>query len=174
MPHRPEVRRYAPQVRSVFHFCYAFWYSFSNWQRQSHFFCTFCTLQTFFVRVEKDWLIVLRFACKTSLCQFSATPFALSCLNNDIIKSFFLPCWLCKLFSLCEKMGCMLGYAFLHYYSYLVLLEIKFTSSTDKPVPWATCSIEIPIVRNFFAVSMAFWCSPCEIPWEIPSDTPSL
>ena len=24
MPHRPEVRRFAPQVRSVFHFCYAF------------------------------------------------------------------------------------------------------------------------------------------------------
>ena len=55
MPHRPEVRRYAPQVRSVFHFCYAFWHSFSNWQRQTHFFCTFCALQAFFVMRKKSW-----------------------------------------------------------------------------------------------------------------------
>ena len=41
MPHRPEVRRYAPQVRSVFHFCYAFWHLFSNTKIQSPFFCTF-------------------------------------------------------------------------------------------------------------------------------------
>ena len=89
MPHKPEVRRYAPQVRSVFHFCYAFWHSFSNWQRQSHFFCTYCVLQAFFVRVEKDWLIVLRFTCKASFGSFSATLISFALIF--ILQTFSVP-----------------------------------------------------------------------------------
>ena len=61
MPHRPEVRRYSPQVRSVFHFCYAFWHLFSNTKIQSPFFCTFCTLQTFFVPRERGGVAIANF-----------------------------------------------------------------------------------------------------------------
>ena len=49
MPHRPEARRFAPQVRSVFHFCYAFLHLSCITKYLSPFFCTFllCKLLSF-------------------------------------------------------------------------------------------------------------------------------
>ena len=57
MPHRPEVRRFAPQVRSVFHFCYAFLHLSCITKYLSPFFCTFLALQTSFLRRKKDGFV---------------------------------------------------------------------------------------------------------------------
>ena len=115
MPHRPEVRRFAPQVRSVFHFCYAFLHLSCITKYLSPFFCTFLALQTSFLRRKKRAVfekkaffqnrhnsLMLSFACKASLCLFLTTYFL-----HNVIMYFFIASsahfLLCKLLSLGEK-----------------------------------------------------------------------
>ena len=88
MPHRPEARRFAPQVRSVFHF-------------RLHLFASFC-LQTIKIKAFSALIVLCKVFSlyeKGAVCGLQG--FAVSIFGYVISVLIVL----CKVFSLCGKGG---------------------------------------------------------------------